>query len=157
MTVDFFIHAPSREVYAAVLPSLTLPGGEPLARLPDEEHGTVDGNALCYPEGIAVSEIGAIVKVPGTYDEEGNELTPPEIVPGYHVNMRAYGAVAELLTAGLPQTGSLFERTHILALLDGLEWVAEPTAEGVPAGYVGPNGIRIIDPASVATPARVWG
>jgi hypothetical protein len=35
----------------------------------------------------AVVYIGAIVDVAGTYDEEGNELTPPTFVDGYHVDV----------------------------------------------------------------------
>lgn len=31
-------------------------------------------------------EVGLIVKTPGTYDEEGNELTPPVYAQGWHVN-----------------------------------------------------------------------
>ena len=33
------------------------------------------------------SVIGLIVDQPGTYDEEGNELTPPTYIEGWHVNM----------------------------------------------------------------------
>lgn len=138
MIVDFFIHAPDRETYAAVIPTYVLPDGRALGRTPGEGETPPDGNALIYPEGVAASEIGAIGDV-----------------PGYHVNMLASGAVAAMLTAGRPAEGTLFERTHILGLIEGLEWAE--AADGVPAGYVGPNGIRIIDPAEVATPARVWG
>ena len=35
----------------------------------------------------AVVYIGAIVDVAGTCDEEGNELTPPKFVEGYHVDV----------------------------------------------------------------------
>ena len=33
------------------------------------------------------SVIGRIVDVPGTYSEEGVEITPPTYVDGWHVNM----------------------------------------------------------------------
>jgi hypothetical protein len=35
----------------------------------------------------AVVYIGAIVDVAGTYDDEGNELTPTTFVEGYHVDV----------------------------------------------------------------------
>lgn len=33
------------------------------------------------------SVVGRIIDVPGTYDEDGNELTPPTFREGWHVNM----------------------------------------------------------------------
>lgn len=33
------------------------------------------------------SVVGKIIDVPGTYDEGGNELTPPTFKEGWHVNM----------------------------------------------------------------------
>ena len=35
----------------------------------------------------AVVHIGKIVDIEGTYDDEGNELTPPKFVEGYHVDV----------------------------------------------------------------------
>jgi hypothetical protein len=44
-----------------------------------------DGN---YINGThAVVYIGVIVDQQGTYDEEGNELTPPTFLDGYHVDI----------------------------------------------------------------------
>jgi hypothetical protein len=50
---------------------------------------TVDGSTeLTYGEGIqAVVEIGLIVLENGTYDNEGNELTPPVYADGYHYDV----------------------------------------------------------------------
>jgi hypothetical protein len=33
---------------------------------------------------------------------------------------------------------------------------AQSMNNGVPEGYVGPNGVRLFDPAVIATPYRVW-
>jgi len=67
-----------------------------------------------------------------------------------------WGSFAAQVTAGLPQEGTIFQRTHLLTMVDGLDW--QPLTEaGVPAGYVGPHGVRLYDPASVSVPARVWG
>jgi hypothetical protein len=44
-----------------------------------------DGN---YINGThAVVYIGAIVDIEGTYDEEGNELTAPTFIDGFHVDI----------------------------------------------------------------------
>ena len=43
---------------------------------------------LIYGEGIqAIVEIGLIVLENGTYDEEGNEITPPIFADGYHYDV----------------------------------------------------------------------
>ena len=46
----------------------------------DEEGNYINGTH-------AVVYIGAIVDIDGTYDEEGNELTPPTFLDGYHVDI----------------------------------------------------------------------
>jgi hypothetical protein len=33
----------------------------------------------------------------GTYDEEGNEITPPSLIPGWHVNLRIDGELPDEL------------------------------------------------------------
>ena len=77
------------------------------------------------------------------------------IVGGHHVNLRAYGEFAEQVTYGLPQEGDVFERTHLLQIIQDLDF--KPiTEEGVPAGYEGPNGVRLFDPGVINRRARVW-
>jgi hypothetical protein len=90
-----------------------------------------------------------------------DEVGPIGDVQGHHVNLRGWGSLADMMTAGLAQTDadgnplSLFVRTRILTIVPGCEWDALPS-EGVPAGYKGPHGVVLIDPAVVATPRRVW-
>ena len=49
----------------------------------------IDGE-LSYSEGIhAVVEIGLVVLTDGTYDEQGNEITPPVYADGYHYDIMA--------------------------------------------------------------------
>lgn len=50
---------------------------------------TIDGSTeLTYGEGIqAVVELGLVVLENGTYDNEGNELTPPVYADGYHYDV----------------------------------------------------------------------
>ncbi len=44
-----------------------------------------------WPEGVDVDVIGQIVDTPGTYDEEGNQLTPPVLLDGWHINVAYQG------------------------------------------------------------------
>lgn len=116
---------------------------------------TYEDGFLTPTEGVAIDELGPITKTPATYDAEGNEITPAVIVDGHHVNLRAYGEFAEQVTYGLPQEGDVFQRTHLLQIIQDLDF--KPiTEEGVPAGYEGPNGVRLFDPGVINRRARVW-
>jgi hypothetical protein len=45
---------------------------------------------LAYAEGVqAIVEIGKIVLIDGTYDEEGDEITVPVYADGYHYDVMA--------------------------------------------------------------------
>jgi len=45
---------------------------------------------LSYADGVqAIVEIGKIVLIDGTYDEEGNEITVPVYADGYHYDVMA--------------------------------------------------------------------
>lgn len=58
----------------------------------DEETGEEVEAWAYYTQDWAVDVIG-IIYDPGTYDEEGNELTPPVPRDGWHVNAKWNGAV----------------------------------------------------------------
>jgi hypothetical protein len=122
-----------------------------------------DGNPIWHP-CAQVDEIVPVVKLGASTDP----LKPVVIseVGGWHVNLRGFGELETQLTYGLPQTnadGSLkscFERTRILGMCQTVSgepftWDALPS-DGVPAGYKGPHGVVIYDPAAVAAPYRVW-
>ena len=116
---------------------------------------TYKDDILTPTDGVMIDELGPITKTPATYDAEGNEITPAVIVGGHHVNLRAYGEFAEQVTYGLPQEGDVFQRTHLLQIIQDLDF--KPiTEEGVPAGYEGPNGVRLFDPGVINRRARVW-
>ncbi len=116
---------------------------------------TYEDDILTPTDGVMIDELGPVPKTPATYDEEGNELTPAVIVGGHHVNLRAYGEFAQQVTYGLPQEGDVFTRTHLLQIIQDLDF--KPiTEEGVPAGYEGPNGVRLFDPGVIKLRARVW-
>jgi hypothetical protein len=71
------------------------------------------------------------------------------------VNIRVVGEIADMLTVGMPTEGNVFERTRILQMVPGMVFTPSMN-NGVPEGYVGPNGVRLFDPAVIATPYRVW-
>lgn len=152
--IEYLLWAPDRATFAATISALTLPDGSHIARLPEEGEEAPDGGSVVTVECCECSEIGPIMKTPAVLNDDGNEVAPAEIVPGYHVNMRAYGWLADLLTDGMLTEGNVFERTRILDLLGAMDW--EPSAVGEPPGYVGRSGVKIFDPATVNHRARVW-
>jgi hypothetical protein len=141
MIIDLMVWAPTREQF--------------IKGMVENGLATYTDDILTPTECVAIDELGPVPKTPATYDEEGNEITPAVIVGGHHVNLRAYGEFAQQVTYGLPQEGDVFERTHILQIIQDLDF--KPiTEEGVPAGYEGPNGVRLFDPSVIKLRARVW-
>ena len=139
--IEFLLWSPDRDAFVFTMGDLTNPlTGTPLAWLENGE--------LVPSECVRIDEIGPVIK---TYDEEGN---PAEIVEGHHVNMVAYGALADLLTEDMPTEGTIFERTKILGFFETMKWT--PSQVGEPAGYVGATGVKLVDPATVNNRARVW-
>lgn len=139
--IQYLLWAPDRAAFLDAMAVYANPiTGTPLA--------VVDGGALSPSEFVRIDEIGPIVK---QAEGEGE----PTIIAGWHVNLAAYGELADLLVAGRPSEGDVFARTRILDLLSNMEWVPI-SAIGVPQGWEGPSGVRIFDPAVVVTPARVW-
>jgi len=100
-----------------------------------------------------------IEATPAVLDAEGDIITPATIVPGFHFNLRFYGSSEATLTAGLPQTGGVFERTRILQLVavrtGGIpSW--QETKPPVPPGYETPEGVRAFDPDTIKTRRNVF-
>jgi len=153
--VEILLWAPSQAVFAATMDGLRLPDGRRIAWLATEEMPPAEAtNSICTIDEVGCSEIDVMVKRGTITDEAGNEVEVSTVVPGYHANLVAYGWLAELLTAGLPAEGTLFERTRILSLLGQMDW--QPSAVGEPAGYVGASGVKIFDPAGINQRAREW-
>ena len=141
MIIDLMVWAPTREQFITGMVANGL--------------ATYTDDILTPTDGVAIDELGPVPKIPATYDEEGNELTPAVIVGGHHVNLREYGQFAQQVTYDLPQEGDVFTRTHLLQIIQDLDF--KPiTEEGVPAGYEGPNGVRLFDPGVINRRARVW-
>lgn len=164
MQIEIFAWCSSRDLFVSGMTTTLLPNGETLATLSED-------GALIPHAGVVIDEIGPITKVPATYDAEGNIITPAVVIEGHHVNLVAWGEMAQMLIQGppdaegnpttLPQYDaegkllSVFERTNILQLIPGLVWTPIP-GPGVPAGYEGPNGVCLYDPAVVHNRARVF-
>lgn len=141
MIIDLMVWAPTREQFITGMVANGL--------------ATYEDGILTPTECVAIDELGPVPKTTATYDAEGNELTPAVIVGGHHVNIRAYGEFAEQVTYGLPQEGDVFQRTHLLQIIQDLD-LKPITEAGVPAGYEGPNGVRLFDPGVIKLRARVW-
>jgi len=51
------------------------------------DKGVIDAEGNYINGTHAVVYIGAIVDIEGTYDEEGNEVTAPTFIDGFHVDI----------------------------------------------------------------------
>lgn len=133
--IDYLIHAPDRATFVAVMAALAHPAdGRPLATL-DEATGR-----LVAHRDVRIDEIGPIAK--GHWD--GEDWIVDATVTGWHVNLRAVGRLAAILG----DHDGIYGFLGTMAEMD--------PADGVPAGMQGASGVRIIEPGTVATPARVW-
>lgn len=61
---------------------------------------------------------------------------------------------------GWPPEADLFERTNLLDMIDArtgiaMEWAAFVGTDGEPPGYETPTGVRLYDPAFIASPNLV--
>jgi hypothetical protein len=146
--IEILVYVPTREEFIQGMTSTYLPDGTPLATI-------TETGSLLYVPGLHVDEIGNLVKKESVF-VNGIPTTPPEIVYGHHVNILiAGGALEELLTEGMPTEGNVFERTRILSLIPGLVW-EDISRAGEPPGYVGPNNVKLFDPANVKNRRRIW-
>lgn len=140
--IEYLSWSPDRETFLATMAGLINPiTGTPLAAIDP------DTGALIPSEYVRIDEIGPIVKVDAVLDEDGNEIEPAVIVEGWHVNLVAYGALADLLAAGGGWVG-------IFPLLGEMQEVA--AEDGVPPAWVGTSGMKIFAAEAVNNRARVW-
>lgn len=80
-------------------------------------------------------------------------------------NFWYHSASAETLSKPTPEGGwppeaDLFERTYLLEMVDqrtgiAMEWAAFVGTDGEPPGYETPTGVRLYDPALIASPNLV--
>jgi len=95
-----------------------------------------DAFALTFPVAadILVDEIGPIVTTPAVLDENGEIVTPAVVDDHWHTNVRI---VRPVITT-TDEEGTVTEIDVCAVLAQGGE------------------GVAWIDPADVATPARIW-
>ena len=109
-----------------------------------------DGNEIIRPAaGVSVSVLGPVVIIPASYDDDGNELTPPVMDNRYHVNLRMAGAA---LTAADESGYPDWQTTAILWTESGVEDTEINSHESSLIF----SDVGLIDPESIDTPQRVW-
>jgi hypothetical protein len=130
-----------------------------------DENGDIIPLVSAHIHPARASEDIAIVKTPAVYD--GMTLvTPAEIVPGWHVNIRYYGQTALNLLAEVPEGGwteadGLFERTTILDMIDARtgqapQWYALEEIPQPPGYQMAGGAVRLYDPALISSQSCVF-
>jgi hypothetical protein len=96
---------------------------------------------LIPSSGTTITELGPLVLTPGTYDEEGNELTPPVVDSRWHVN---YWLAPWLVERGGWKTW-------------GVMWTqnGQPVDPNNAEEAVAYQGIELIDPLTVSSPSNI--
>ncbi len=147
--IEYLLWAPDRGSFLAIMADLVNPvSGEPLASV-DKETGRLVPSA-----GVRIDELGPIVRTPAVLNDGGVEISPAEVVAGWHVNMVAYGALAAAIQGSFLFTIHLFQTTRLLAFLGDMWWV--PSTVGAPEGFLGLSGVKVFDPQAPHRRARVW-
>ena len=98
---------------------------------------------------------GIIVKTPAVLDGNGVEITPAVMVPGWHCNVRVFGALEASFKAGCPTEGTIWERTHA-AQAFGLSLQPADPETGFPAGMRSPSGVVYADASAFTSPSNLW-
>ena len=90
--------------------------------------------------GVTITEMGPHVLIPGTYDEDGNELTPPTLDNRHHVNFWLNPALVER---------GLWKQWALAWTANGSAVVPNNNEEAIAF-----QGIELIDPQTVTSPAN---
>ena len=107
----------------------------------DDEGNPTGETKIVTTSGNTVTRLGPHVLVPGTYDEEGNELTPPVLDNRYHVN---FWLGPETVARG-----------------NWVQWILDWMTNGATGS---PNrseeslahmGIELLDPLTITSPSNV--
>lgn len=146
--INFGVWAPSEQVFWDSWQA---------AGIVDEERRLKPG----YTEmQLATSWPGIVVKTPAVMD--GMKIvTPAVLVPGWHANVRVYGALAQEFTYTLPQTDAdgnllpLFQRTWAAEVFGLTDQPANKDTK-FPAGMQDKNGVTYCDVADFKSPSNVW-
>jgi hypothetical protein len=130
-----------------------------------DENGDIVPLVQAHIHPFRASEQVTCIKTPAVYD--GMTLvTPAEIVPGWHVNIRYYGATALNLLAEVPEGGwteadGIFEKTTILDLIDARtgqapQWYALEEIPQPPGYQMAGGAVRLYDPALISSQSCVF-
>ena len=153
--LEITAHAASREAAIAFLKAVNI------------ADVNKDGNIVPIAE-VQITGLNGewtVIKTPAVIDPKTMQvITPAEIVPGVHWNMRFYGTSEATLRKPEPEGGwlpehDIFDRTYINELVQGRtgmipNWVAS-ASDPVPPGYAAGN-CRAFDPSLISTRANVW-
>jgi hypothetical protein len=147
--IEYLLWAEDRKAFLTAVAMIQNPlAEEPPFIAVDEATG-----AITPMPGLYVDEVGEVMVTPPVLDEDGNEITPAEIVPGHHVNLLCHSELAAWLTEGMPTEGTIGETTKILELIPSGKM--EESAVGEPAGYMW-QGTKWYGTDAVHTRSRVW-
>lgn len=147
--LHIMVRATSRETYLeqALTVGLLKYANEGSPAVIDPETGEVlvpevlPSGPLIPSSGVTITELGPHVLVAGTYDEEGNEITPPVVDSRYHVN-------AWIGPAGVER--GAWKVWGVAWTQNGQPVNPNNAEEGVAYG-----GIELIDPLTVSSPSNV--
>ena len=117
---------------------------------PDTGEETTQGTGeYKVAKGVHIDHLGPVVITRGTYDEDGTELTAPVMDNRHHVNIRL--------------TDPALSRVDEYGVLKWEKWAMAWSLGGaddtqINAAEVGKvmQGVSLIDPDTIASPARVW-
>lgn len=124
----------------------------------DEDGTRWEYNAAYRGIETTTSWHGQVVDVPGTYDADGNEITPPTMIDGWHTNVKVTGPLADQFTAGLEQYDedgnlkSLWDRTHADTVF---QLQVRPKQAKFPGGRI-KNKVHYANIADFSSPANVF-
>lgn len=110
------------------------------------EQGTAE---WATAKGVSISDVSFVVVTPGTYAEDGTELTAPIFDERFHANIR----VTDPALSRVDEHGVLKWEKWAMAWSLGGEVDMQINANEV--GKV-MQGVSLIDPDTIASPSRVW-
>ena len=148
--IEFGIWAPSEAVFWASWQS---------AGICDAERNLLPPYEQCVQLSALDGWHGIVTRATGEVDEHGTPIMAA--VPGWHCNVRVFGAVAEQFTSGIPQhdeSGLLrdvMDRTWAPVAFALTEQPAD-LETGFPAGWRSASGVTYTDARNFSSPACVW-
>ena len=90
-----------------------------------------------------------------SYTWSGHAMRNGVSVPGWHTNVKVIGALAQMFTAGCPDVGTIWERTHAAQAFGLVQQDADPVT-GFPAGMRSQNGVTYADLSAFSSPSNTW-